>query len=149
MKLITLDPYNSKHRSIIDKSSKKNNFKHIMSVCSICNKEEYEEIRSKKNEILDCLLNVENDEIQNYCIFNGTKDNRLIQMGIESLTDKKFLEESMNYAFQVLNAHTITIFLDGDNSNLERMGFESLGQENGITTYIKEKEINIEMEKVR
>lgn len=149
MQLITLDPYNSEHKSIVDKSSKKNNFKSFMSISSVCRKEEYEQLKSKKNEIYECLLAVENEQIKNYCIFNGTKDNRLIQMGIEDLSDKRFLEKSMNYAFQVLNAHTITIFSDKEDSSLELMGFESLGQENGLTTYIKEQELNVELEKVR
>ena len=103
----------------------------------------------EKNEISECILRVENNEIKNYCVFSGTKDNRLIQMGIENLLDGDFLEKSMDYAFKNLNAHTITIFSDGDNSNLEKKGFESLGKENGITTYVKEKEMNIEIEKVR
>lgn len=149
MNLITLDPYNNDHKNMVDQSSKRNIFKNFMSISSICSKEEYEQIKDKKNEISECILRVENNEIKNYCVFSGTKDNRLIQMGIENLLDGDFLEKSMDYAFKNLNAHTITIFSDGDNSNLEKKGFESLGKENGITTYVKEKEMNIEIEKVR
>ena len=149
MKLITLDPYNSEHKNIIDKSLKKDIFKNYMKISSILSKEEYEENKNNTNEISEYLLKVENDEIRNYCFFSGTKDNRLVQIVLENLLDKSFLEESTNYAFQVLNAHTITIFSDKDDQGLEKIGFESLGKENGITTYIKEKDMTMQIEKVR
>ena len=120
-----------------------------MSLSSVCSKEEYEKIINSKNEIFECLLKVEQTEIDNYCIFTGTKDNRLIQMNIENPQDKKFLEESVNYAFQVLNAYTITMFSDTESSTLESLGFESLGEDNGTITYIKEQELDLKVEKLR
>ena len=149
MKLITLDPYNENHKSIMNQSSKKDIFKSFMSLSSVCSKEEYEKIVNRKNEIFECLLKVEQTEIDNYCIFTGTKDNRLIQMNIENPQDKKFLEESVNYAFQVLNAYTITMFSDTESSTLESLGFESLGEDNGTITYVKEQELDLKVEKLR
>lgn len=149
MKLITLDPYNENHKSMLNQSSKKDIFKSFMSLSSLCSKEEYEKIINRKNEIFECLLKVEQTEIDNYCIFTGTKDNRLIQMNIENPQDKKFLEESVNYAFQVLNAYTITMFSDTESSTLDSLGFESLGEEKGKITYIKEQELDLKVEKLR
>ena len=149
MKLITLDPYNENHKSIMNQSSKKDIFKSFMSLSSVCSKEEYEKIVNRKNEIFECLLKVEQTEIDNYCIFTGTKDNRLIQINIENPQDKKFLEQSVNYAFQVLNAYTITMFSDTESSTLESLGFESLGEEKGKITYIKEQELDLKVEKLR
>lgn len=149
MKLITLDPYNEDHRSIMNQSSKKDSFKSFMSLSSICSKEEFEKIKNRKNEIFECLLKVEQSEIENYCIFTGTKDNRLIQMNMENPLDKKFLEQSVNYAFQVLNAYTLTMFSDTESSTLESLGFESLGEDNGRITYVKEQELDLKVEKLR
>ena len=149
MKLITLDPYNENHKSILNQSSKKDIFQSFMSLSSVCSKEEYEKIVNRKNEIFECLLKVEQTEIDNYCIFTGTKDNRLIQMNIENPQDKKFLEQSVNYAFQVLNAYTITMFSDTESSTLESLGFESLGEDNGRITYVKEQELDLKVEKLR
>ena len=149
MKLITLDPYNENHKSMLNQSSKKDIFKSFMSLSSVCSKEEYEKIKNRKNEIFECLLKVEQSEIENYCIFTGTKDNRLIQMNIENPQDKKFLEQSVNYAFQVLNAYTITMFSDTESSTLESLGFESLGEDNGRITYVKEQELDLKVEKLR
>ena len=149
MKLITLDPYNENHKIIMNQSSKKDIFQSFMSLSSLCSKEEYEKIINRKNEIFECLLKVEQTEIDNYCIFTGTKDNRLIQMNMENPQDKKFLEESVNYAFQVLNAYTITMFSDTESSTLESLGFESLGEDNGRITYVKEQELDLKVEKLR
>lgn len=149
MKLITLDPYNEAHRSIMNQSSKKDVFKSFMSLSSVCSKEEFEKIKNSKNEIFECLLKVEQSEIKNYCIFTGTKDNRFVQMNMENPLDNKFLEESMNYAFQVLNAYTLTMLSDAESSALESLGFESLGEDNGMFTYVKEQELNLQVEKIR
>lgn len=149
MKLVTLDPYNENHKSIMNQSSKKDIFRSFMSLSSVCSKEEFEKIKNNKNEIFECLLKIEQSEIKNYCIFTGTKDNRLVQMNMENPLDNKFLEESMNYAFQVLNAYTITMFSDTESSNLENLGFESLGEDNGRIAYVKEQELNLQVEKVR
>ena len=67
----------------------------------------------------------------------------------EDLSSKRFLEESINYAFNNLNAYTITIFSDKQNKLLEDEGFENLGSDNGIITYIKEKEMAKEVGRVR
>lgn len=149
MKLVTLDPYNENHISIINNSSKKDNFKPFMNLSAVCSKEEYEKLKISKNEMLECLLKLEQDSIINYCIFTGTKDNRFVQISLENQLDKRFLEQSVNYAFQVLNAYTVTIFSDKESSSLENLGFESLGEDNGIITYVKEQELNLKSEKVR
>ena len=101
------------------------------------------------NSIFDCIIGVENNEIKNYSIYTGTKDTRLVQMVVEDLSSKKFLKESIKYAFNNLNAYTITIFSDKQNKLLEDEGFENLGSDNGIITYIKEKEMAKEVGRVR
>lgn len=102
-----------------------------------------------KNIIFSCIIGVENNDIKNYSIFTGTKDTRFVQMIVENLSSKTFLEESINYAFKTLNAYTIAIFTDKPSKILEEEGFENLGNDNDIMTYIKEKELDKEIGRVR
>lgn len=102
-----------------------------------------------ENTIFSCIIGLENNDIKNYSIFKGTRDTRFIQMIVENLSSKSFLEESINYAFKTLNAYTITIFTDKPSKLLEEEGFENLGNDNDIITYIKEKEFDKEIGRVR
>ncbi len=104
---------------------------------------------SDGNTIFSCIVGVENNQVKNYSIYTGTKDTRLVQIVIEDPSNKKFLEESITYAFKNLNAYTITIFSEKENRLLEDEGFENLGSDNGIFTYIKEKEMDKEVGRVR
>lgn len=101
------------------------------------------------NAIFSCIVGLDNDEVKNYCIYTGVKDIKLVQMTIENLSSKKFLEESISYAFNKLDAYTITIFTDKQNKLLEDEGFEDLGNDNNVFTYIKEKEMDKEVGRVR
>lgn len=71
-----------------------------------------------------------------------------MQLQFANLESKEFIEKSATYAFSFLDAHTITIFSDDSSTNLEKLGFENLGEDGGITTYIKE-EKELEMERIR
>ena len=145
MNLITLNPYDNKHKDIVNNSNKQA-FKNIMEFPNYYSESQYQYLKNKSNDILEGLISISGNKIKNYCIYSGTKDNRLIQMAIEDLLQKEFLEVSMDYAFSVLDAHTVTIFSDKEISVLEQKGFENLGKEDGIITYIKEKEMELENE---
>ena len=149
MKLITLDPFNQEQNNLILKSDKGKELKSLIDSLTFKDKDEYKIFKNESNDILECLICLNEDSISNYCIYSGTKDNKLIQMKIDNLKDKKFVKESVDYAFLNLNAYTITIFSNKDSKLLESLGFESLGSDDGITTYIKEKELDLEMERVR
>lgn len=143
MNLITLNPYSREQQELVKNSKKEQDLKRIIEIHKFYSKEEYDEIKSKSNDILECLVAENKGEIVNYCIYTGTKDNRLIQMDLENIAQKDFLQKAEKYAFSVLDAHTISVFSKKPSQILENSGFENLGEEGGITTYIKEKEIDI------
>lgn len=101
------------------------------------------------NSIFSCIVLVEDNEIKNYSIYTGVKDMKLVQISIFDLSNKSFLKKSVDYAFINLDAYTVTIFTDKHNKNLEDEGFENLGRDNNMFTYIKEREINKELGRLR
>lgn len=101
------------------------------------------------NTIFSCIIGMDNDDAIDYCIYVGAKDTRFVQMNIEDLSNKRFLKAAVDYAFNNLDAYTITIFTDKQNKFLEDEGFENLGRDNDIVTYIKEKEMDKETGRVR
>ncbi len=104
---------------------------------------------NNQNDIHSCIIGIESDTIKNYALYTGMKDTRLVQMSIENINNKIFLEQAVNYAFQNLDAYTVTIFTDKPNKLLETEGFENLGSDNNIYTYIKDREIQKDVGRVR
>lgn len=99
------------------------------------------------NQINECLIDSQG-KIKNASFFKGTKDNGLIELSV--IEEKEsFLKQSVAYAFQVLGAKTITIFSEGSSDILESLGFESLGDYQGRTTYIKEAVMEERLERVK
>lgn len=143
MEIVTLNPYDTIQNKIIEESKYKKDLEEFSTIRNKYSQKEYNLLTQTQNEIFECLLLKENNSIKDYCIFKGTKDNRLIQMKLSNSNSKELIKVSISYAFSILNAHTITVFSEKENTKLEAMGFESLGKVNGQTTYIKE---NIEME---
>ncbi len=148
LKTVVLNPYDSNQISLIEKSNYQSSLQKFTNVPKFYTEEKYKSLKTRSNSLFDCLLLVEGDGIKNYCIFTGTKDNRLVQLQFANLESKEFIEKSETYAFSFLDAHTITIFSDDSSTNLEKLGFENLGEDGGITTYIKE-EKELEMERIR
>ena len=148
MKIITLNPYNNEHKELIDKYSDKEKLNSFMTL-KYKTEEEYISSQAISNNIYSCILSVEKDEIKNYCIYSGVKDTGLVQMKVKNLHQKRFLEESIKYGFNIIGAHTLTIFTEKENAELENNGFENLGSDNNIVTYIKEKEVEKELGRVR
>ena len=53
---------------------------------------------------------------------------------------KTFLKKATEVAFTTFSAKTVTIFSDKESKEIESIGFESLGDYDGKTTYIMEDE---------
>lgn len=145
MKIVEFNPFNKEHQAL----SNIYNDKSLSSIItSYKSEDEYNEQKYNSNNIYEAIVDIENNNIKNHCIFMGTRDNRLIQLQLGNLVQKKFLLESINYAFSRLNAYTITIFTDKDTPLLESIGFENLGGSDK-TTYIMEREMEKEIGSVR
>ena len=139
MKIVEVNKSNREIVDLINNSSRKENLKSFVDDNFIID----------TNTIYKCIAEVEKEEIKNYCIYTGQKDTRFVQMIVEDLSNKHFLEKSISYAFSNLDCYTITIFTDKKNKLLEELNFENLGNDNGIITYIKDKEIEKEVGRLR
>lgn len=98
-------------------------------------------------EIEEVLLGIQNQQITHTCHYRGMKDNRLIEMEIDSLTlNTSFLEKATNYAFSSLRAESVTIFSNDIKESIwKKLGFESLGNCNGYQTYIKDRQKDLQI----
>lgn len=139
MKILELNENNIDSMNLINNSNKR-----IYLESVINNNSERD-----NNSIFSCIIGVEDNEIKNYSIYTGVKDMKLVQISIFDLSNKSFLKKSVDYAFMNLDAYTVTIFTDKQNKLLEDEGFENLGKENNMFTYIKEREFNKELGRLR
>lgn len=102
------------------------------------------------NEINECVYIVKDDKVKNTCFYNGTKDNKLVEATIINLKQKEFVKEATEYAFNYLDCETITIFSnEQEDKILSDLGFESIGDYNGVNTYIKDNINLVQQERVR
>lgn len=139
MKIVEVNNSNIEAVNLINNSSGRDNLKSFLENDFVVD----------KNTIFSCILGVENNEINNFCVYTGQKDTKFVQLNIEDLSNSKFLEESVNYAFNNLDCYTIAIFSEKQSKVLEDYGFENLGNDNGMITYIKDKDIEKEVGRVR
>ena len=103
-------------------------------------------------ELYDLLYQEKHGQINNVCYIKGTKANGLFKLEIINLnnsqlkTNLNFIEAATEYAFTVLNAETTTILSnDYKDDSLLSIGYESLGEYNGMHTYVKDREKQLEM----
>lgn len=97
------------------------------------------------NNINEIALTISSAKISNLALITGTKDNRLIQVKLvyKSSRNEKtpsFITEITNHSFQDLQAETIALFSKTENRSLELMGYEALGYDDNLYTYIKDRE---------
>ena len=116
------------------------------------NKSNINKTNNSSVELCDLLYQEKQGEINNICYIKGTSDNGLFQLDIINLnnsqvkTNLDFIESVTEYAFTVLNAKTTTILSNDYNENdLMSLGYESLGEYNGMHTYVKDREKQLEM----
>ncbi len=152
MKLVVADPFNDNHIEMLSNFNKEKNISletlnYLENIKKTMSKDKYNEEKSTSININETLLNIQNEKIINLCFFTGTKDNKLVQLDIENLKNgnneknREFLTAATNYALASLEAETMTIFSNElDSKMLEANGFISLGENNGINTYVKDRE---------
>lgn len=104
--------------------------------------------KEDSNIINECLIEEKNGNINNICFFNGTRDIGLIELEVAN-QNKTFLKKATEVAFDTFSAKTVTIFSDKESKEIESLGFESLGDYDGKTTYILEDEKETMIGRVR
>lgn len=152
MNLIVVDPYTSDIEEKLKEFQKEKNinieyFNKLFEVKKQLTKEEYDKQKENSININEIIVNIVKDRINNVCVFNGTKDNKLIELKIYNLkdgnneTNRNFVKNNTEYALSILNAETISIFSNNSNDQiLIENGYESIGEYNGVNTYIMDKQ---------
>ena len=150
------DPYNEEHIKLLtnfDEENKieKKSSKILQQITKMYPKDEYEQREKQENDLYKIFCMKTSEKIKDYCYIQGEKDRKICTITLAPIKTKKrkILERAIDYIFYILNMEEIFISIPKEDNNLkqnvEEMDFESLGEENGIITYITEKENQKEM----
>lgn len=142
MKLVTVDPKNKEQLSQIQEFT--NHIEKDLEVMSFVKGIEQEHKIS--NNIQEMVISVVGQRIQNLGMIQGTRDNKLVELKIQNLKDgnneknREFIHRITEYSFQHLGAETLVIFSNYQDMTIESEGYESLGCDDGLYTYVKDRE---------
>ena len=151
-KLFILDPYNENQINLLKEFEEEiatlsvvNNY--IKKVTSLMSKEEYKELKKVKNEIEETLIYMEDDKIIDICHLEVERDIKTCKITFTPLLieprNRRLVELATNYALNELNLEEVFVKAhkeDGIINRLKKIGYEDLGEENGNTIFLKEKE---------
>ena len=159
-RLFLLDPYNDKHISMIKDFEQENDLSNKISenigkIRSSISKENYEENKKKQNEISENLFLEKNMKISDCCYINGEKDIKTCRITFYPLKNKilkrKLALYASNYALNSLGMEEVFLNIDPDDKSminyLDSNGFENLGEENNKIIYLKEKDLEKEIQR--
>lgn len=160
-KLFIADPYNEEHITMFSDFELRNSIttktsSYLKSMKEKYTKEEYEEYIKENNIINQSLFLEDKSVITDCCYISGEKDRKACTLYFSLLKEeqknRKLISIATDYVFNALGMEEVFIpsNINDSNliSNLENKGFESLGEENGVITFIKEKEEIKEIGKV-
>ena len=152
-RLFLVDPYNDDHISMIHQFEHDNNIIEKISASlgvlrASMTPETYQQNKKDSNEIEEDLFIEKNYKIEDMCHIHGEKDRKIAKITMASLNNKeknrKLLSLATDYIFSSLEFEEV--FLEIKNSDkslfsfLESNGFENLGEEDGTTIFLKDRE---------
>ena len=145
-KLFLIDPYNEEHLRLIDEFEKENNTKTnikeiLLEDIKDKTKEEYEEYKKENNEISLSLFIEESSKIKDICYLHGVKDRKSCTITFPPINAKfkrRLIYISTDFALNSIGMEDAFVSLP-NKLNLESLGYESLGLEQGKYIYLKEK----------
>lgn len=148
MNLVTVDPYNKslKYKLIAFQnniSTKLDFLDKYEKISKEKTKEDYEKEKINSNDIFEVIATLKDDEVNNLCYFKGTRDNKFIEMNLINVNGKitkPFINIASDYAFNNLDAETVTIFSNNIKEDLLiSLGYQSLGMYRNKDTYVKDR----------
>lgn len=152
------DPYNETHINLFDEFEKKNQITtktstYLNEIKTKYTKEEYEIAKKSKNEIEQSLFLLENNtteepNIIDSCHIMGEKDRKICYIYFAPLQNnyksRRLVSLATDYIFNSLGMEEVFVSAQTEDkrltTNLEQAGYSSLGEENNVCTYLKEKE---------
>ena len=146
-----VDPYNEKHIELFKNFELLHQENELIStklenISDHLSKDEYIKKKKEENEINEVLFTLEKEKINDFCSINGVKDMKTCTLYFPKLEKKQrlMIKAATDYALNHLGLESVFITIDKNDkimiNNLEKLSFESLGEENGVVTYMTEKE---------
>ena len=141
MKVITVDLQNKNELNDINDYLVQND-KDILSNISGQN------LNSDNNRIVEIAYNKVNNKISNVCFIDGVRDICFFKLMVSNLSDssiernKKFISEVTNHVLEELDAETVAIFSKSEVRLYSDLGYEALGECEGLYTYVRNKTVS-------
>lgn len=151
-KAFFLDPYNEdivKEIALLGKAynSDDSNVIDFLNKAKALSREEYLKRKKESNEIEEVLYTIEDSRIKDYCHIYGEKDRKIctITFPISGIKRKNAVSKFVNCAQHDLGIKEVFIKVNASDrnliKNLDDLGYESLGEDNGTIVYLKEEEL--------
>lgn len=151
-KAFFLDPYNTdivKEIALLGRAydSNDSNIIDFLNKAKALSREDYLKMKKESNEIDEVLYTIEDSRIKDYCHIYGEKDRKMctITFPISGIKRKNAVSKFVNCAQHDLGIKEVFIKVDSNDKNLiknlDDLGYESLGEDNGSIIYLKEEEL--------
>lgn len=151
-KAFFLDPYNTdivKEIALLGRAydSNDSNVIDFLNKAKPLSREDYLKMKKESNEIDEVLYTIEDSRIKDYCHIYGEKDRKMctITFPISGIKRKNAVSKFVNCAQHDLGIKEVFIKVDSNDKNLiknlDDLGYESLGEDNGSIIYLKEEEL--------
>ena len=147
--VLTIDPYNDEHLRMIFDYEKENNqssktLKYLEDIRNKYTKEEFFIQQKTSNSINENLVLIENNKIKDSCYLQGEKDIKLCTMFFSPTSTRSLINKATNYSLENLGMEEVFVQINESEknlkNNLEKLGFENIGNENDKIIFLKEKE---------
>lgn len=150
-KIKIAEPHNNKHLEMIEEFEQQNNIQSLIltnlkNIRETLSKEEYEKKQQTSNEIQQILFIEKDGIIKDYCYIQAEKDRKICHLIPAPLKvvfkNRNILSEATNYAFEILGMNDlfITTSENLEYEGLEREGFTNIGENEGETIFLKQRE---------
>ncbi len=143
------NPYNQEQMKAIAIFESENDLENSLTsqlqvISSHYTKEEYEKKIKEANEVEQYLLLIEDSKVIDYCLLDVYKDIKSCYLSLPSSKkvsrSRKMLLEASEYASSLGMLEVFTTISSSDYALLEVIendGYENLGEENGITSFVR------------
>lgn len=147
--LLVADPYNNKQLEMISSFESENELGGVLTnrlreIPKRVTREKYEQFQRTSNELEQILLLSDGEQVIDYCLLNAYRDIRSCYLTLP--TSKMVSKSKKMYSLATEYAQglgMLEVFINVESydralqESLEIEGYESLGSENGITSFVK------------
>lgn len=152
------DPYNDNHINLYSDFEKEANIEngvtpYLLNIKKTYQKKQFHELEKNSNENLVSLFITNSNKMSDYCVIKYEKDRKIASVTYPEINrpKRKIIKASEAYVFDVLSLEEMFVSVSINDKllikDLEESEFESLGVDNGSIKFIKEKNLDNEIER--